>query len=106
MNTVEGIFNKSKDSAEFAAGYLEYLASLLKRLDTKAIARFIGELEAARRAGRTVFVIGNGGSAATASHMANDFGIGTRTGDGAAPFRVLSLTDNAAVMTAVGNDDG
>ena len=41
----------------------------------------------------------------TASHFANDIAIGTRTGDDR-PFRALSLADNAAVMTAIANDDG
>jgi len=54
---------------------------------------------------RAVFFIGNGGSAATASHFANDISIGTRTGD-KKPFRAVSLTDNVAVMTALANDEG
>jgi D-sedoheptulose 7-phosphate isomerase len=52
-----------------------------------------------------VFFIGNGGSAATASHFANDIAIGTRTGD-AKPFRAMALTDNVAVLTALANDNG
>ena len=59
---------------------------------------------AARERGSRVFFIGNGGSAATASHFANDLAIGTRTLE--KPFRVISLTDNVAVMTAIGNDYG
>jgi D-sedoheptulose 7-phosphate isomerase len=51
-----------------------------------------------------IFFIGNGGSAATASHFANDIGIGTRSKF--APFRCMSLTDNNAVMTAIANDYG
>ena len=41
---------------------------------------------------------------ATASHFANDIGIGTRSWD--KPFKAMSLTDNNAVMTAIGNDYG
>lgn len=51
----------------------------------------------------TVFVIGNGGSAATASHLACDLSKGTRV-DGMAPFRCMPLTDNVPLMTAWAND--
>jgi D-sedoheptulose 7-phosphate isomerase len=57
----------------------------------------------ARDERRTVFVLGNGGSAATASHLACDLGKGTAT-EGAARFRVLSLCDNSSLLTALGND--
>ena len=53
--------------------------------------------------GRTIFVLGNGGSAATASHLACDLGKGTRT-EGVAPFRVVALTDNVPLLTAWAND--
>ena len=56
-----------------------------------------------RDRGATVFMFGNGGSAATASHIACDLAKGTRT-DGVAPFRVMALTDNVPLMTAWGND--
>ena len=48
--------------------------------------------------------MGNGGSAATASHFANDLSIGTNEYD--KPFRAISLTDNVPILTAVGNDFG
>ena len=58
----------------------------------------------ARERGSSIFFIGNGGSAATASHFANDIAIGTRTYE--KPFRAISLCDNQAVITAIANDDG
>ena len=61
----------------------------------------------ARELDQTVFIIGNGGSAATASHISNDLSVGvTAAGRTGKPFRVLSLTDNAAALTAIGNDFG
>ena len=51
-----------------------------------------------------MFFIGNGGSAATASHFANDISIGTNDYD--EPFKALSLTDNVSIITAIGNDYG
>ncbi len=107
MNNIEHIFNESNDAEDFATRYCDYLTNLLRRLDKKAIAQFIGELETARNNDKTVFIIGNGGSAATASHMANDIGVDVLKKSGTnRPFRVMSLTDNVPVMTAIANDNG
>lgn len=106
MKTLEDILSTSNDAAQFAGAYLGYLAKLLQQVDTKAIAAFIQELDQARDSHSTVFFVGNGGSAATASHMANDFGVGARGSEEELPFRALALTDNAAAMTAIANDDG
>lgn len=102
MNNIDRIF--TRDSKAFASEYLGYLASVLERIDVTQIARFIETLLAARDRAATVFFMGNGGSAATASHFANDLAIGTNDYD--MPFRALSLTDNVSVMTALGNDVG
>ena len=104
-NNVEKLQDIHADPAAYAAAYLRYVGELAATLDPDAIAAFIRLLEDARRGGHTVFFIGNGGSAATASHFANDIAIGTRTGDNR-PFRAVSLTDNVAVMTAIANDEG
>lgn len=102
MNNLDRIF--TKDPVAFAGAYLEYLNSVLKGIDTAEIGRFIQTLLDARERGATIYFIGNGGSAATASHFANDLAIGTNSYD--KPFRVISLTDNQAVITALGNDLG
>jgi D-sedoheptulose 7-phosphate isomerase len=102
MNNLDRIF--TKDPAAFAEAYLDYLAKVLKEIDTEAIGRFIQTLLDARERGAAIYFIGNGGSAATASHFANDLGIGTNSYD--KPFRAVSLTDNQAIITAIGNDFG
>ncbi|KIL38417.1 hypothetical protein SD70_26515 [Gordoniibacillus kamchatkensis] len=61
------------------------------------------EMEQARVEERQLFVIGNGGSATSATHWACDFGKGVNV-EGNTRFRVQSLTDNTAWMTALGND--
>ena len=107
MNKVEEIHRKNKDFAGFAVGYIDYLYELLKQLDTKAVSSFVDELEDARENQSTVFFAGNGGSAVTASHMANDIGVDVlKKGGSDKPFRILALTDNISVMTAIANDDG
>ena len=107
MNNIERLFNESGDFGHFIKGYYDYLFTLLKNIDVKDIMGFAEEMEKARNAGNTVFFAGNGGSAATASHMANDFGIDVLKKSGTdLPFRAMSLTDNTAVMLAIANDDG
>ncbi len=107
MNNIETMLKDSGNVQTFAKGYFRYLFNVTERLDMDAVALFTLEMEDARQNGNTVFCAGNGGSAATASHMANDFGtdIQKRTKTDL-PLRVLSLTDNAAVMLAVANDVG
>lgn len=89
------------------AEYTTYFNQSLGSLDHTEIGKFLDLLIDAYENDRTVFVIGNGGSAANASHFANDLAKGTlRSKDQAKRFRALSLTDNVALMTAYGNDDG
>lgn len=102
MNNLDRIF--TKDPAVFASGYFDYLGSVLKAIDTREIGQFIETLFDARERGSTIYFIGNGGSAATASHFANDIAIGTNSYN--KPFRAVSLTDNQAIITAIGNDYG
>lgn len=102
MNNIEKIFDN--DPAVFAKSYFNYLSQVLSSIDPQAVAAFVRTLLDARERGATVFFMGNGGSAATASHFANDLAIGTNSYH--KPFRVLSITDNNAVMTAIANDFG
>jgi len=96
---------KAGGAADFARRYLDRLAGLLQSIDTEEVGKVAGVLEEARRRGRKIFLIGNGGSAATASHMANDLGIGCKEHTGRR-FQTISLTDNVPVMTAIANDYG
>ena len=68
-----------------------------------AVARLIDLLRAALRDDRQIFVFGNGGSAANASHFVTDLGKGASDKVGKR-FRCLSLNDNVSWMTAIGND--
>jgi D-sedoheptulose 7-phosphate isomerase len=102
MNNIDRFF--TPEPGAFAKAYIKYLQSVLQRVDTAEIGRFIETLLDARRRGVTIFFIGNGGSAATASHFANDLAYGSN--DYEQPFRAVSLTDNVPVLTALGNDFG
>ena len=102
MNNLDRIF--TKDPVAFAEAYLDYLTSVLKTIDAREIGQFIETLLDARERGANIYFIGNGGSAATASHFANGIAIGTNSYE--KPFRAVSLTDSNAIITAVGNDFG
>jgi len=104
QNRLDEIFEQDKNPAKFAKSYSAYLAEILGKLDYEQIGKMIETVLDARERGAQIFFIGNGGSAATASHFANDISIGTRVSD--KPFKAISLTDNVAVITAIGNDDG
>lgn len=107
MNNIERILDESTNIQQFSKGYFNYLFKLLNELDINTITDFAKEMERARQNHNTIFFIGNGGSAATASHMVNDFGTDIRKRTKTVtPFRVLSLTDNCAVMLAIANDEG
>ena len=107
MDTIKKLLEEHSEFEYFADGYFEYLHDLLKGLDKLKIKQVIDEIEDARSKNNTVFVIGNGGSAATACHIANDFCETVfKNKDEKNSYRVQSLTDNIALMTAIANDDG
>ena len=98
-----------KTLTEFSIDYSKYLKNLLDNLDHASIERTFEILDKARKKGNKIFVIGNGGSASTASHVCNDFGLALLKSNNSTnqkPFRVISLTDNNSVITALGNDNG
>ena len=81
--------------------------STIEALDKKQISFFIDLLYKAYKEEKMVFVIGNGGSAANASHFAQDLAKGTRKNlEQVKRIKALSLTDNLPFITALGNDDG
>ena len=67
------------------------------------VAQIVKTIGTALREGKNIYVFGNGGSAANASHFATDLGKGASDKVGRR-FRVLSLNDNVSWMTAIGND--
>lgn len=86
--------------------YIENLKSTLDEIDFKQVDAIIQCLWDAREEDKQVFILGNGGSASTASHFACDLAKGTIDLKNAnfRRFRAMSLTDNIALITAIGND--
>jgi len=83
--------------------YLDRTAALAREMPLDAIEAVIARIIEAGEADQAIFIMGNGGSAATASHFANDLGKGDVTGS-RRRLRVLALTDNVPIMTAWAND--
>jgi D-sedoheptulose 7-phosphate isomerase len=88
---------------EYLEEYRKQVIQVLLKIVPEDVANLIGLLEAARAGDRQIFVCGNGGSAATASHFATDLGKGASFGR-RKRFRVLSLTDNLPWISALAND--
>ncbi len=91
------------------ASYMQRLEQEVKALDHAALLRWADLLYRAWEQGRWVYIIGNGGSGTTASHMSEDLGKSTLhpnslRDESKKRLRVLSLTDNAGWLMAVGND--
>lgn len=87
-----------------AKQYFKELQRVIASLPKDGIDQIADILVEVYDAGRTVFLFGNGGSAALASHFACDLGKGTANCNGGKRFRVLALTDNLATLTAWAND--
>ena len=89
---------------DYVRDYIDRLEQGLRAIDPAAIGEVVKVLERARVEERTLFIIGNGGSAATASHMAND--LQKLASQGKSPaYRAIALTDNVPLLTAWGNDE-
>lgn len=107
MNNLDKAHQDCGGLGEYSRRYFEYLSKVMQSIDVSQIEQLGRELEAARVEGRTIFVAGNGGSASTATTMANDLGFGILMKTNAnPPFRFFALTDNTSVMTAIANDTG
>ncbi len=94
--------------------YLNRLKTELDRLDQSAVARLADRIYQAWEEERFVFLFGNGGSATTASHLAEDLGknclsdaaLDPNSAEPSRRLKILSLTDNVGWITALGNDLG
>jgi D-sedoheptulose 7-phosphate isomerase len=95
--------NPQAKLADWMSGYVAQQKAALDSIDLVAVGRLVERLRRAVAEDRQIFVFGNGGSAANASHFATDLGKGA-SDVSPSRFRILSLNDNTAWMTALGND--
>jgi len=85
--------------------YLSTLQETMNELPKEKIVSVIELLKSARLDGRQVFIMGNGGSASTATHFVCDLAKNTRK-DGLPHFKAIGLADNMALFSAYANDEG
>jgi D-sedoheptulose 7-phosphate isomerase len=88
---------------EYFLDYCADLSKVLQRVSPERFEEFVHLLENAYQDGRQVFLMGNGGSGSTASHLACDLNKGVSYGR-QKRFRVISLNDNLPTLTAYAND--
>jgi len=91
------------ESSDFAKKYLVDLKELINVININEITEFIKEIENVYKNEKTIFIMGNGGSAATASHFACDINKGVSL-KLQKKFKVLCLNDNISIMLAYAND--
>lgn len=104
MATLREAYSDGMSASAFAAEYMRYIAKLATSCDFDQIGRIAETLMEARDTGKTVFFVGNGGSASSASHFANDLSVGASRIANKPAFKAMSLTDNMAIISAVAND--
>ena len=105
MNTLEEIFKESNLQTDYFKKYCDYVQKLISEINIESVKRVVDDLLEAREKDKTIYFAGNGGSAATASHFAQDMSeIGRKIrGKG---FRTQSINDNVSALTAISNDYG
>ena len=103
MNTLEEIYAQSSLQTDYFRRYCDYVQKLISEIDIASVKRVVDCMLEARENNKTIYFAGNGGSATTASHCAQDMGeVGRKIrGKG---FRTQSINDNISALTAIGND--
>ena len=87
--------------------YIDKMIEQLHQVDPDEVQALVDALVDAYCSDRFVFVIGNGGSAANASHLCEDLGKGTLSDfEGQKRLKIMSLTDNVPYIMAWANDEG
>ena len=91
-----------EDFAPSVQSYYQRFESARESIDIGLVEAFISELLRVRLAGNRVFTFGNGGSATTASHAANDWMLGSKLENPA--LKCIALCDSVSELTATAND--
>lgn len=105
MSFLATLFQNSDTTHDYIEGFCAHLAEVVTSLDNDGIANLIELVENAGDEDKTIFLVGNGGSGAVATHYVNDLSANALV-EGQPGLRTMSLTDNAASITAIANDIG
>lgn len=96
---------KQSGSIRFLEGYMREVVCALESLPWERVDAIVERLHCARLRRASIFICGNGGSGATASHFVNDLNKGANA-DGVPRFRAVGLVDNMPLLLAWSNDVG
>jgi len=102
MSKTKKFFENNNNFNDFYYFYIEYLNKILSNIDLDKLNALKERIKKIKGDNATIFTIGNGGSATTASHIATDFSFANR--NALHDFKCISLCDNLGLITAVGND--
>jgi phosphoheptose isomerase len=105
MESLDAMWTTSAGAEAYSRDYANHLRGLVEALDFPTLAAIGDIIDSARRDGRTVYCVGNGGSAATASHFSTDLSWARRRPEHQVTS-AISLVSNTPLMTAVANDIG
>ena len=95
----------AKSIEKFALNYFEYMSELYTQIDVDIFKQFEKQFDELLKKNKTLFIIGNGGSATTSTSMANDLGFDIlKKTKIKKTFKMMSLTDNISALTAISND--
>lgn len=103
MNTLEEIFSENSLQTDYFKRYCQYVQQLISQIDVESVKKTVDCFLKARDNEKTIFFAGNGGSASTASHFAQDMGEVGRKIHGKG-FKTQSINDNVSALTAIAND--
>ena len=92
-------------NTQFVEAYFKDIEVILKKISQQEITKAVNLLYNAWKQDRQIFLIGNGGSASTATHFASDLSKSCSV-EGKPRFRAMALTDNAPLISALVNDEG
>lgn len=105
MHQLETIYRRAAGPGQYAGSYFARMGEVMRAVDPECVAAAVEAIEQTVDAGKTIFLLANGGSAAVASHFVNDAVCGAWV-DGASPIRAFALADNVESITALANDYG
>ena len=88
---------------QFYTNYCEDFYHVLKSIDQNSLEKLYHMLNEAYRSEKRIFILGNGGSCASATHWVCDMGKGINT-ETSQRMKIISLADNTGIVTALGND--
>lgn len=98
-------FSEATGTSDYLRAYADRISRMALAIDADRLSAVVDVVERAIQDDHAIFVMGNGGSSASAAHFVNDLGPNSLV-PGAPGVRILSLTDNVASLSAIANDAG